>query len=308
MDTKKNIEINNVDKQYNDLVSYIIDEGTWHDATGMYYMDGTMPRVIKVPQVVLRYDLQKELPLITTKEIKPNIFAPISEIIWIQILGSNYVPHLQELGVNIWNQWAKEDLTIGKAYGFQARHVQKHIFDDKGNFLKTIEIDQVKNLVEGIKKNPYSRRHIIDLWNVADLDEMSLVPCCFLTMWDVEGEYLNMTLIQRSYDTGLGGVYNSYQYAVFCHMVAQATGLKPGKMMHVINNAHIYDRHIEPLQEQIKRQPLELATLKVDPTITNIDDFRPEHFKLENYQAHPAIKMPIAIHTHPDKLVIKSKK
>lgn len=265
---------NNADKQYLDLVRDILDNG-------YYDQNRTGIATKKLNSKMFQFDLQKEFPILTTKQV--FFKTAVKELIWIYVMGSNDVNKLHEMNVKVWDEWVKEDGTIGKAYGYQARHWN-------GN------IDQVQNLINTLKTNPQSRRMIISLWNVGDLPEMALEPCAFMTMWDVMGDTLNMTLIQRSCDLGLGGPFNTTQYATLQYMIAHVTGLKAGQFTHFINNAHIYENHFDALKLQLTRTPFEpTAKIWINPEVKDFNDFTPNDIKLLDYVSHPSIKMEVAI-------------
>lgn len=265
------------DSQYLNLVKNILDNGYYdNNRTGI--------PTKKVFGKVFEFDLQKEFPILTTKFV--GFKTAIKELLWIYVKGSNNVKELQNENVHIWDEWMLSDGTIGKAYGYQARQ----LIDKNGN-----QIDQINNLIEGIKNNPQSRRHIINLWNVEDLKDMSLEPCCFLSMWDVNNGYLNCTLIQRSADVPLGVPFNMCQYAVLIHMIAQTTNLKAGKFIHFMNNAHIYENQIESIKQQLNRKSFTQPKLWINPEITNFNDFTINDIKLINYKYHPKIKMNVVV-------------
>lgn len=184
------------DKQYLDLLKRILNEGEM-SPTRAKWKDGEIASAKKLFGQSYTFDLQKEFPILTTKQVAFK--TAVRELIWIWVMGSNKVADLQKMGAKIWDEWQLEDGTIGKAYGFQARHLQKHIFDSiTGEYLGFKEIDQVQNLIDGLRRDPQSRRHIVSFWNVADLNEMSLQPCAFETIWDVSLDgYLNCQLVQR---------------------------------------------------------------------------------------------------------------
>lgn len=281
------------DRQYLDLVKKIIKYGTMAP-TRAKWEDGTVAYAKKLFGESYTFNLQEEFPILTTKQV--FFKTAVKELIWIWVMGSNKVSDLRDMGVKIWNEWELPDGTIGKAYGQQARHLEKHMFDaHTGEYLGIQEIDQVKVLIEGLKNDPQSRRHIVSFWNVADLDQMSLQPCAFQTIWDVTDGYLNCQLVQRSSDIFLGNPFNFTQYAVLMHMIAQVTGYKPGKLYHTMTNAHIYDRHINLLEEQLEREPTEAPKIWINPEVKDFNDFKPEDIKLIDYKSHPAIKGEVSI-------------
>jgi thymidylate synthase len=262
--------MNSADQQYLALVQEVLEHGYYdNNRTGI--------PTKKLFGKSFQFDLQQEFPILTTKFVAFK--TAVKELLWIYKYQSNDVTFLREqLGVKVWDEWAREDGTIGKAYGYQ---VAKH--------------KQIDKLIEGLKHDPQGRRHIISLWDMADLADMALVPCAFLTMWDVSDGFLNCTLVQRSADLGLGVPFNFTQYAVLVHMIAQVTGLKPGKMIHFMNNAHIYENHFAALEEQLRRSPYPAPKLWINPEIGNFYDFTAEDVKLLGYQHHPKIEMEVAV-------------
>ncbi|AKF96262.1 thymidylate synthase [Brevibacillus laterosporus] len=257
------------DIQYLALVEDILENGYYdNNRTGI--------PTKKLFGKLLSYDLQKEFPILTTKFVAFK--TAVKELLWIYKHQSNDVRLLQEMGVRVWDEWAKEDGTIGKAYGYQ---VAKH--------------KQIDKLIDGLKNDPQGRRHIISLWDMNDLEEMALQPCAFQTMWDVADGYLNCTLVQRSGDMGLGIPFNTTQYAVLIHMIAQVTGLKPGRFQHYINNAHIYENHFEGLRTQLTREAYPAPTFWINPEITDFYDFTPDDVKLIDYKHQPKIAMEVAV-------------
>lgn len=268
-------KISNADVQYNNLLKRILDEGYYdNNRTGV--------PTKKVFGHQFEFDLEKEFPIITTKQVFFKSAA--KELLWIYVLGSNKI---SEVGSTIWDEWALPDKTIGRAYGIQARHLIDH---NTGN-----EVDQVQSVLYKLKTNPQDRRMIINLWNVEDLPLMALQPCCFMTLWDVADGRLNCTLVQRSCDTFLGLPFNMTQYAVLVHMFAQVSNLKPGKLVHYIHNAHLYENHFELAKMQLERKPYDAPRLWIDPSVTDFNQFKPEHFRLINYKYHPRIDAEVAV-------------
>jgi thymidylate synthase len=261
--------MNQADRQYLELIKDIMDNGYYdNNRTGI--------PTKKMFGKLFEFDLQKEFPILTTKFVPFK--TAVKELFWIYVMQSNDVRGLQQMGVNVWNEWMRADGTIGKSYGYQ-------IFKYK----------QIDKLIDGLKNDPQSRRHIMTLWNLDDLDDMALQPCAFQTIWDVADGYLNCSLIQRSGDMGLGIPFNLTQYAVLVHMIAQVVNLKPGMLNHYINNAHIYEHHFEPLSIQFEREPYEAPKLWINPDILNFYDFSTEDIQLIDYKYHPKINMDVAI-------------
>lgn len=260
------------DKQYLDIVEKIFASGDLgNNRTGM--------PAYKLPHQIMQFDLEKEFPILTTKFVAFK--TSIKEILWIWQKQSNDVRVLQDWNCHVWDEWMREDGTIGKAYGYQLK-----------------EYGQVDTLLETLKKDPQSRRMVVDLWNVKDLPDMALYPCAFLTMWDVSDDgRLNCMLVQRSGDMGLGVPFNMTQYAALVHMIAQVSGLRPGLFTHVINNAHIYENHVEQLKEQLKRLPeaYEAPKLILNPDVKNFYDFKPEDITLDDYKHHGKLAMEVSV-------------
>lgn len=259
------------DEKYLDLIKDILDNGYYdNNRTGI--------STYKLPHKVMQFNLQKEFPILTTKFVAFK--TAVKELLWIFKDQSNDVKKLQEQNVSIWDEWMMEDGTIGTSYGFIVK-----------------EFNQMDNLLDALKNNPQDRRMMINLWQIPYLNTAPLHPCCFLTMWDVTDGYLNCMLVQRSGDMGLGVPFNTTQYAVLVHLVAQATGLKPGLLTHVINNAHIYENQVEGLKLQLTRtnEAYEAPKLWINPEVKNFYDFTIDDIKLVDYKHHPSIKMEVAV-------------
>lgn len=244
--------------------------------------DGTPAHTIKKFGVVNRYDLSKEFPAIT---LRPVPFKScIDELLWIWQKKSN---NIKDLNSHIWDSWADKDGSIGKAYGYQLGVKHKYA---EGEF------DQVDRVLYDLKNNPYSRRIMTNLYNHHDLSEMGLYPCCYSVTFNVTGNKLNAVLNQRSQDILAANAWNVCQYAVLVHMFAQVSGLEVGELVHVIADAHIYDRHIPIIEELIKRESFPAPTFVMNKDIKNFYDFTIDDFKLENYQKGEQIKgIPVAV-------------
>ena len=244
--------------------------------------DGTPAHTIKQFGVVNRYDLQEEFPALT---LRPTyIKSAVDEMLWIWQKKSNKVADLHS---GIWDEWADKDGTIGKAYGYQ--------MGIKYKFAQG-EMDQTDNVIWQLKNTPYSRRIMTNLYHFADLSEMNLEPCADSMTFTVTGNKLNGILNQRSQDILAANNWNVVQYAVLIHMLAQVTGLVPGELVHVISDAHIYDRHVDIVRELISRPQYPAPTFKLNPEIKDFYDFTTADIKIENYQKNPQIKdIPIAI-------------
>lgn len=263
-------------RQYLELAKRILDEGNKRgDRTGT----GT----ISVFGHQMTFDLADGFPLLTTKKLHTK--SIIYELLWF-LRGSTNVHWLQEHGVRIWNEWADENGDLGPVYGHQWRSWPSH---DGGS------IDQIANVVEQIKHNPESRRLIVSAWNVADIDDMKLPPCHALFQFYVANGELSCQLYQRSGDVFLGVPFNIASYALLTMMMAQVCGLKPGKFVHTLGDAHIYLNHIEQIKEQLTRTPYPLPTMRLNPEVKDIFSFRYEDFELANYVAWPHIKGDVAV-------------
>lgn len=271
--------ISNLERIINEGIS---DEG---QKVRTVWEDGTPAYTKKVFGVLNTYDLEKEFPITTLRRTAWQ--SGLKEILWIYSDKSNDVELLEEkYGVKYWRAWANEERNLGTAYGHQMKHKHKY---KEGYF------DQIDRLIYDLKNNPYSRRMITNLYNHDELDSMTIYPCCFMTMWDYDGERLNMTLIQRSNDLLVAGNINLTSYALLQHMVAQSSGMRVGKIHHYVNNQHIYDRHQEAAKEIITREPYPTPKLIIDESVKNFYDFTPSHFELEGYKHHPQIKLEVAL-------------
>ena len=244
--------------------------------------DGTSAYTIKQFGVVNRYDLSKEFPAITLR--KTYVKSAIDELLWIWQEKSN---NIHDLKSHIWDSWADEDGSIGKAYGYQMG--VKHQY-------KEGMMDQVDRLIYDLKHNPYSRRMITNMYVHQDLHEMNLYPCAYSMTFNVTGDRLNAILNQRSQDVLAANNWNVVQYAVLVHMIAQVTGFKPGELVHVIADAHIYDRHIPIVKELIERETYPAPKFKMNPDVKDFYEFTVDDFTIEDYKAGPQVKnIPIAI-------------
>jgi thymidylate synthase len=272
-------------EQYLDLLRHIKENGAVkNDRTGT----GT----ISCFGYQMRFDLQKGFPLVTTKKL--HLKSIIYELLWF-LQGDTNIKYLTDHGVSIWNEWADADGNLGPVYGKQWRSWE-------GANGKTI--DQVKDILNQVKTNPDSRRMIISAWNVADLPDMALMPCHalfqFYVIPPVPGKAgarprLSCQLYQRSADVFLGVPFNIASYALLTMMMAQVCDLEPGEFIHTFGDVHIYSNHIEQVNLQLTRTPFPLPTMKLNPAVKDIFNFRFEDFTLENYQSHPAIKAPVAV-------------
>jgi thymidylate synthase len=263
-------------QQYLDLLQHILKNG-------VQKTDRTGTGTISTFGYQVRFNLQDGFPLVTTKKL--HVKSIIHELLWF-LKGETNIAYLKENGVRIWDEWADENGNLGPVYGKQWRSWE-------GADGKTI--DQVSELVKQIKNNPDSRRLIINAWNVADLPEMALMPCHTLFQFYVAEGKLSCQLYQRSADVFLGVPFNIASYALLTMMIAQVCDLKLGEFIHTFGDVHIYNNHLEQVQLQLTRQPLPLSTMKLNPEVKSIFDFKYEDFTLENYQFHPAIKAPVAV-------------
>ena len=251
-------------KQYLDLLKHIKEEGTKKE-------DRTGTGTTSVFGYQMRFDLAKGFPCITTKKL--HLRSIIHELLWF-IQGDTNVKYLQDNGVRIWDEWADEKGNLGPVYGYQWRSWP----DGNGG-----TIDQISKLVESLKNNPDSRRHIVSAWNVADVDNMALPPCHSLFQFYVADNKLSCQLYQRSADTFLGVPFNIASYALFTMMLAQVCGYELGDFVHTFGDAHIYSNHMEQVELQLSREPKELPTMKINPEVKDIFSFTIEDFELINY-------------------------
>ena len=244
--------------------------------------DGSYAYTIKRFGVVNRYDLSKEFPALTLR--RTAFKSAVDEVLWIWQKKSN---NIHDLNSHIWDEWADKDGSIGKAYGYQMG--VKHQY-------KEGMMDQVDRVLFDLKENPYSRRIMTNLYVHQDLHEMNLYPCAYSMTFNVTGDKLNAILNQRSQDVLAANNWNVVQYAVLLHMIAQVSGLKAGELVHVIADAHIYDRHSPLIRELISREPYPAPTFWINPEIHDFYDFTVDDVRLDNYQTGPQIKnIPIAV-------------
>lgn len=263
-------------QQYLGLLQHILDNGTFKsDRTGT----GTQSCF----GYQMRFDLQKGFPLVTTKKV--HLKSIIYELLWF-LKGETNIAYLKEHNVSIWDEWADANGELGPVYGKQWRS-----WEGKDGRVA----DQISDLITQIKKNPDSRRLIVNAWNVADLPDMALMPCHTMFQFYVADGKLSCQLYQRSADVFLGVPFNIASYALLTMMVAQVCDLQPGEFIHTFGDVHIYSNHMEQVRLQLGRDPYPLPTMQLNPAVKNIFDFTFEDFKLENYQSHPAIKAPVAV-------------
>ena len=262
----------------------ILEQGTWDTDREVRprWEDGTPAHTIKRFGVVHRYDLRKEFPILTVR--RQYLKSAVDELLWIWQKKSN---RIQDLNSHIWDSWANENGTIGKAYGYQLG--VKHRYPEG-------EFDQVDRVLYDLKHNPTSRRILTSLYNHHDLSEMGLYPCAWSVTFNVTGNTLNAILNQRSQDMLTANGWNVMQYAALVHMLAQVSGLEAGELVHVIADAHIYDRHVPIVEKLLEREPYPAPQFRLDKTVTDFYAFTPQSVSLEGYQAHPLDeKIPVAI-------------
>ena len=262
----------------------ILENGIWDTDYPVRpkWEDGTPAHTVKKFCLVNRYDLTKEFPIITLR--KTNYKAAIDELLWIWQKKSNNV---NDLGSHIWDSWADESGSIGKAYGYQLGIKHKY---------KEGEFDQVDRIIYDLKNNPTSRRIMSNIYNHADLNEMNLYPCAYSMTFNVSGKYLNAILNQRSQDMLTANNWNVCQYAVLTHMMAQISGLIPGEFVHIIADAHIYDRHIPLVEKVLAKTPYDAPEFIMDKSIKNFYDFTVDSFDFKDYNFHLlGEKIPVAI-------------
>ena len=263
-------------RQYLDLMQHVLKQGTQKS-------DRTGTGTVSVFGYQMRFDLQQGFPLVTTK--KCHLKSIVHELLWF-LQGDTNIRYLKENGVSIWDEWADEQGNLGPVYGKQWRSWQ------------TVDgrvVDQISEVIDHIKKNPDSRRLIVSAWNVGELNQMKLAPChAFFQFYVADGK-LSCQLYQRSADIFLGVPFNIASYALLTLMMAQVCGLKPGDFVHTFGDAHLYLNHMDQTALQLSREPRSLPTMRINPAISHIFDFKFEDFTLEGYDPHPAIKAPVAI-------------
>lgn len=265
-----------MESQYLDLMRHVLEHG-------QRKTDRTGTGTLSVFGWQMRFDLRDSFPLLTTKKL--HLKSIVYELLWF-LRGETNVRWLQENGVSIWDEWADADGELGPVYGHQWRHWPAR--DGQ-------EIDQIAALVQSLKNNPDSRRHIVTAWNPADVERMALPPCHALFQFYVADGRLSCQLYQRSADIFLGVPFNIASYALFTMMLAQACGLKPGDFVHTFGDAHLYLNHLEQAREQLSRTPKPFPRMRLNPDVQDLLGFRYEDFHLEGYEPHPAIKAPIAV-------------
>jgi thymidylate synthase len=263
-------------RQYHDLMRHVLEHGTTKsDRTGT----GTR----SVFGYQMRFNLSEGFPVVTTKKV--HLRSIIHELLWF-LKGDGNISYLKENGVSIWDEWADADGNLGPVYGVQWRSWPTA--DGR-------KVDQIAQLISGIRRNPDSRRHIVSAWNVADVDQMALPPCHTMFQFYVADGRLSCQLYQRSADIFLGVPFNIASYALLTMMVAQVCDLKPGDFVHTFGDAHLYLNHLDQARLQLSRDLRPLPTMRINPEVKDIFGFKYEDFNLENYDPHPHIKAPVAI-------------
>lgn len=263
-------------RQYLDMLQHILNQG-------QVKADRTGTGTLSVFGYQTRYNLQEGFPVLTTKKL--HLKSIIYELLWI-LNGESNIASLQDHGVRIWNEWADDEGELGPVYGVQWR---------SWNAADGKTIDQISQVIEGIKGNPTSRRLIVSAWNVGELQAMALPPCHLLFQFYVADGKLSCQLYQRSADVFLGVPFNIASYSLLTMMVAQVCSLEPGEFVHTFGDLHLYNNHIEQTQLQLTRQPYPLPEMRINPEVTSIFDFHYEDFELVDYQAHPHIKAKVSV-------------
>lgn len=263
-------------KQYHDLLQHLLDQGVKKS-------DRTGTGTLSVFGYQMRFDLSQGFPLLTTKKLHTK--SIVHELLWF-LQGATNIAYLKEKGVSIWDEWADENGNLGPVYGYQWRSWP----NPDGS-----STDQIQKLIDGIKKNPDGRRHIVSAWNPSFIDQMALPPCHCLFQFYVADGKLSCQLYQRSADTFLGVPFNIASYALLTMMVAQVCELQPGEFIWTGGDVHLYSNHIEQAQLQLTRDFRALPTMKLNPMVKDLFSFKYEDFTLENYDPHPHIKAAVAV-------------
>ena len=263
-------------QQYHDLLKHILENGTFKD-------DRTGTGTTSVFGYQMRFNLEEGFPLVTTKKL--HLRSIIHELLWF-LKGDTNINYLKENGVKIWDEWADEDGNLGPVYGYQWRS-----WPAEGGK----HVDQITQVIEQIKNNPNSRRHIVSAWNVGEIENMALPPCHAFFQFYVADNKLSCQLYQRSADTFLGVPFNIASYALLTMMVAQVCDLELGDFVHTFGDVHLYSNHIEQTELQLTRDFRPLPKMEINPDVKNIFDFTFEDFKLVGYDPHPHIKAAVAV-------------
>jgi thymidylate synthase len=263
-------------KQYLDLMQHVMDKGVTK-------MDRTGTGTLSIFGYQMRFNLSQGFPLLTTKKL--HLKSVIYELLWM-LRGDTNIRYLNQNGVSIWDEWADDAGNLGPVYGAQWRSWSE--VDGKN-------VDQITSVIEGIKTNPNSRRHIVSAWNPAEIEEMALPPCHLLFQFYVVNGRLSCHLYQRSADLFLGVPFNIASYALLTMMVAQVTELEPGDFVHSFGDAHLYINHLDQARLQLKREPRPLPQMKLSPEVKTIFAFEYDDFVLRNYEPHPHIKASVSV-------------
>jgi thymidylate synthase len=264
-------------EEYHRLLRKVLDHGSYREdrtGTGAYSVFGEQSR----------YDLSRGFPLVTTKKL--HLRSIIHELLWF-LKGDTNIRYLKEHKVSIWDEWADDNGELGPVYGAQWRRWQGAPGAEP--------VDQIVRLLDGLKNNPYSRRHIVSAWNVPYIEQMALPPCHCLFQFFVADGRLSCQLYQRSADLFLGVPFNIASYSLLTLMVAQVCGYQPGEFVHSFGDLHLYKNHLDQARLQLSREPRPLPVMRLNPEVTDLFAFRYEDFTLEGYDPHPAIKAPIAV-------------
>ncbi|MED1741125.1 thymidylate synthase [Bacillus swezeyi] len=275
------------DQQYNEIIEKIIESGISDEEYRVrtrWDSDGTPAHTLSIMSQNMRFD-NSEVPILTTKKVAWK--TAIKELLWIWQLKSNDVQILNDMGVHIWDQWRLEDGTIGSAYGYQLGKKNRTVNGQK--------VDQVDYLLHQLKHNPSSRRHLTMLWNPDDLDDMALTPCVYETQWYVKEGKLSLEVRARSNDMALGNPFNVFQYNVLQRMIAQVLGYELGEYIFNIGDCHIYTRHIDNLNIQMKREQYAAPKLWINPDIKDFYDFTIDDFKLVDYKHGDKLAFEVAV-------------
>ncbi|NMB70694.1 MAG: thymidylate synthase [Bacteroidales bacterium] len=263
-------------QQYLDLLSHVL-------TNGIRKSDRTGTGTVSVFGYQMRFNLQEGFPLLTTKKLHFKSIA--YELLWF-LRGDTNIKFLTDHGITIWNEWADEYGNLGPVYGYQWRSWPtahgKHI-------------DQISQVIDSLRRNPDSRRHIVSAWNVGEINKMALPPCHILFQFYVAGDKLSCQLYQRSADIFLGVPFNIASYSLLTYMMAQVTGLQPGEFIHTLGDAHLYLNHIEQAKLQLTRTPRKLPSLRLNPEVKDIFSFQYEDFIIDGYDPHPHIKADISV-------------
>lgn len=262
---------------YLDLVKRVLE-------TGEKRQDRTGTGTISLFGAQMRIDISRFFPLLTTKKV--HFKSIVYELLWF-LRGDTNIKYLQDHGVRIWNEWADKDGNLGPVYGAQWRHWR--CADGR-------VVDQIQQVIEGIQKNPFGRRHIVSAWNVGEIDKMALPPChSFFQFYVSTSGTLSCQLYQRSGDLFLGVPFNIASYSLLTYIMAQVCGLKPGWFVHTLGDAHIYQNHLEQVKTQLARTPKTLPTLTLDPRVKRIEDITFESIQVHDYDPYPTIKAQVAV-------------